>query len=200
MKTLAALVSQQIWPQLHAVTLLQPEKLILLHSKNRRHGVDPSLRLKTQLQRWHDELGLAWAPATIECLEISDHDYTAVQDTLSQLDPEPFALHLTGGNKLMGFAAFDWARLRKTPVYYREREQGFVKLTFHETGTQTENIPHPAHQLDAMDPSETVRCQIEEGEIERNGESEDRLFSKPVLFCRSCFFPFGVIHSSRFIE
>lgn len=170
MKTLATLVSQQIWPQLHALPLLRPEKLLLLHSNNRRHGVDPAHRLQTQLQRWYQELQLDWAPRSVECLEVSDHNFSAIQQSLDQLTPSPFAIHLTGGNKLMGFAAFEWARRQKIPVYYREREQGFVKLTFSDSETLTENVPYEAHLLDAMDPCETVRCQIEEGEIERNGE------------------------------
>lgn len=170
MKTLVTLVSQQIWPQLHALPLLRPDRLLLLHSGNLRHGINPAQRIQAQLNRWHHKLQLDWAPASVECREISDHDYSAIQETLDQLDPLPFALHLTGGNKLMGFAAFDWARQHQIPVYYREREQGFVRLTFSETGTKTEMVPYDTRPLDILDPSETIRCQIEEGEIERDGE------------------------------
>ncbi len=171
MNTLATLVSQQIWPQLHALTLLRPQRLILLHSNNPRHGLDPARRLRTQLTRWHRELQLPWVPSTVETHEVSDHDFAAIQKTLDHLDlGDNDALHLTGGNKLMGFAAFDWARQRRLPIYYREREQGFIRVNF------PEGIPHdafvsaPTHALDALDPSETVLCQIEEGEIERPGQ------------------------------
>lgn len=170
MKTLVSLVSQQIWPQLHALPLIQPEHLILLHSANPKHGLGPATRLQNQLSRWRNDLHLDWAPTQIDCVEISDHDVSAVQTSLDALTNPPDLLHLTGGNKLMGFAAFDWAQRHQVPVLYRERELGFVKLDFIPSGIQSRTLEADVSAFSALDPTETVRCQLSEGEIERDGE------------------------------
>ncbi|MCC5844862.1 MAG: hypothetical protein JJU05_11475 [Verrucomicrobia bacterium] len=170
MKTLATLVSQQIWPQLHALPLVKPERLVLLHSSNPKHGLGPASRLQNQLTRWRNDLNLDWAPGQVDCVEISDHDVSAIQASLESLPHPPDLLHLTGGNKLMGFAAFDWAQRRRIPVLYRERELGFVQLDFTPSGIQSRNMDADVSTLSALDPTETVRCQLSEGEIERPGE------------------------------
>ncbi len=172
MKTLATLVSQQIWPQLHALALLRPEHLVLLHSSDPKHGIGPARRLQSALQRWREELEFEWVPLSVECLEISDYDAAAIAGNLEKLGLEslPDMLHVTGGNKLMGFAVFEWAQKRRLPLLYREREHGFLRLTFSESGLQTKDLPFDPSVLDALDPGETVRCQLTEGEIERPGE------------------------------
>ena len=86
MTTLATLVSQQIWPQLHVLGALRPERLVLLHSANRRHGVGPASRLRAALERWRDTLGLDWVPRTVEAREISDYDPQAVSAALGRTE------------------------------------------------------------------------------------------------------------------
>ena len=70
----------------------------------------------------------------------------------------------------MGFAAFDWARRAGVPVVYRERRHGFLRLSFEGSVLRSESLPCDPDFLNALDPSETVRCQLEAGDVERAGE------------------------------
>jgi hypothetical protein len=79
--------------------------------------------------------------------------------------------HLTGGNKLMALAAFDWCRSAGSSCFYIEKEQQVIEFT--PEGGDLRQKPSRSLNLDLakdVDPLQMVRCQLDAAEVEEGGQ------------------------------
>lgn len=169
---LISLASKQIWPHVLAVYHLKPEKLFLLHSDNPKESRLPAERLKKFFNQHRPS-----ETTHIHTEKISASDFTEIQKHLDQLsiscnwNPNDCILNITGGNKLMATAAFQWASRHGIRTFYLEWGNNATWFNFSNKQIVTSNEKIDGHIVNTLDPVALLRCQLDASEVEREGES-----------------------------
>ncbi len=170
---LLSLASKQIWPHILTTLHLKPERLVFLHSEDANESRLPAERLKKFLNK-HDPTDLGVERCILE--SISDNDFSSIQQSLDALvtkrnfDLSDIVLNITGGNKLMATAAFQWASYRHVRTFYLERRNQITWFNFQTKETLSSHATLNPHNADNLDPVALLRCQLDASEIEREGE------------------------------
>lgn len=79
--------------------------------------------------------------------DLPESGTAAIENLLESIwynEPDaPWAVNVTGGTKMMGFAAYDWAKNAKVPVFYVDTSTRTIFLQEH-TGKQWQRQPLPS--------------------------------------------------------
>ena len=159
MSTMITFVSRQVWPQIVAVEHFKPERLILLHSSDERESLNPAKRLEKFFSRLY-----AGLKGNIEILEIPHDSLEGMGRVLEGLESEGALLNLTGGNKLMTIAGYEWAREHGCEAFYIERGNLLVDLMHNSVGKI------PAGILNGFSALDLIRCQLDGFKIKDSAE------------------------------
>lgn len=170
--TLLTLASRQVWPQILAVLHYRPTRLVLLHSREENESAGPACRLRTLLTRQR-----LLPEGAVELVPAPHDDYGRAIDALADtaerrlLDDSNCRVNLTGGNKLMALAAFEWCRLAGVPCFYLERD---LRVFTFQPGN-TDLLPLPDFKLDphlagGLEPLALLECQLGGAEVVGAGQ------------------------------
>ncbi len=163
-------VGRQVWPHLHVALHLAPRRILLLHTDDAAESAGPADRLCELLRD----------PATLEpspdvetrCIR-GDHlagtaralEEVAVQD-------EAVTLNVTGGTKLMAFAAAEWVRTHPgVQMVYFERDRHLQWLGADDGSlSRLKSEAIDPHRTDFIDPARLVTCQCGNSIVRRAGQ------------------------------
>jgi hypothetical protein len=170
--TLLTFASRQIWPQVLAILNRAPSRLILFHSEEAAESSRPAARLRDFV------VATGQLPADgVELVSVPATNLHQIREAISQvaerleLGDLNCEFHLTGGNKLMALAAFDWCRLNGSPCFYIERDRQILQFS----PEKGELIQRPPGHLEidlgqSIDPVHLVRCQLDSAEVVDPGQ------------------------------
>lgn len=137
---LVCLISEQTIPNLLPILYLKPQKVLLVHTNNENGSQKPAKRLKKLCEQ---------KQITTELLNVGDAYlletlYDKLREKVLALTPVDWCFNLTGGTKLMAFAAARVAADLNLPcVYYQtegERSQNVGKLRHYQFNEQRQLI------------------------------------------------------------
>lgn len=170
--TLLTFVSRQIWPQVMALLDQLPSRLVLFHSEDPAESLRPAERFR----RFAIETGRLQG-SSVELVPVSSINLEELRETIAttaerlELGEANCAFHLSGGNKLMAMAAFDWCRRAGSPCFYIERDNQLVSFSPKagelEQGTTRRLSPDLAISID---PIHLVTCQLDAAELVHPGQ------------------------------
>lgn len=170
--TLLTFVSRQIWPQVMALLDQVPSRLILFHSEDAAESLRPAKRFL----QFAIDTGRLPSDA-VELVQVSSNNLQELRDTIAntaerlELGELNCAFHLTGGNKLMAMAAFDWCRLAGSPCFYIERDNQLFSFSPNAGElTQTTTRRLSPDLAVAIDPVHLVACQLDAAELVDQGQ------------------------------
>lgn len=164
---LISLASRQAWPHLLVWKAIEPSSVFLIHSNNAEESQAPAQNLQ-RLFKCYD----------VKCKrERIPHDqYTEIFAAFDRIAATHGFTHgnsllnITGGNKLMALAGFEWARSHSIPCCYLERDNRLFAFRFTNGQVASSAQVLDPHSTDDLDPLDLVRCQLGGAEIERPGE------------------------------
>jgi hypothetical protein len=170
--TLLTFASRQIWPQVLAILDRAPTRLILFHSEDAAESSRPAARLRDFV------VATGRLPAeSVELVPASSNHLGQLRESIAsvaerlELGELNCEFHLTGGNKLMALAAFEWCRLNGSPCFYIERERQLIQFRPVRTELeQSEPRQLPADLAQSIDPEHLVRCQLDSADVVDPGQ------------------------------
>jgi len=170
--TLLTFASRQTWPQVLAILDQTPARLVLFHSDDPSESRRPAERVK--------DFAIATgrlAAEAIELVQVPTTDLKGLEDAIAdtahrlELGEDNCKFHLTGGNKLMALAAFDWCRSAGSPCFDIEKEQRVIAFV-PQQGRLEQGISRTLNENLAagVDPVDMVRCQLDAAEVVDGGQ------------------------------
>jgi len=171
-KTMLTFVSRQIWPQVLALLDQRPGRLVLLHSDNEAESEQPAQRLRdfaVETVRMPAEAVELVGVSSSRLGELKE-GIAAVAERL-ELGETNCVFNLTGGNKLMALAAFDWCRDAGSPCFYMEPNQQVIGFEPQDRElVQSTPRKLPPELAEGLDPVDVVRCQLVAAEVVDAGQ------------------------------